>query len=55
MEVLFTVAIMVLAAGGLSVGLMLSGKPPQTSCGGLDCIGGGQCEICPRRGEAHHD
>ena len=55
MELVFTIAIMTLAAGGLAVGLMLSGKPPQTSCGGLDCIGGGQCEVCPRRGEAHHD
>ncbi|MBU1174420.1 MAG: hypothetical protein KKH72_03375 [Alphaproteobacteria bacterium] len=55
MELVLSIAIVVLAATGLATGLMLMGKPPQTSCGGLDCIGGGQCAACPRRGEAHHD
>ncbi len=56
MEALLAIAIVTLAATGLAAGLMLTGKPPQTSCGGIDCIGGGQCEICPRRQEAHdHD
>jgi hypothetical protein len=55
METVFAIGIVALAAAGLAAGLMLTGKPPQTSCGGLDCIGGGQCELCPRRHEAQHD
>jgi len=55
METLFAVGIVALAAAGLAVGLMLTGKPPQTSCGGIECVGGGRCEVCPRRGEAHND
>lgn len=55
METLFAIGIVALSATGLAAGLMLTGKPPQTSCGGIDCVGGGQCEVCPRRGEEHHD
>lgn len=55
METLLAIGIVVLAATGLATGLILVGRAPQTSCGGLDCIGGGQCAACPRRGEAHHD
>jgi len=49
METLIVIGVFLLAAGGLAVGLVLTGKPPETSCGGLACIGGGQCEVCPRR------
>ena len=55
METLLAIGIVALAATGLATGLILMGKPPQTSCGGLDCIGGGQCAVCPKRGNGHHD
>jgi len=58
MEMLLAIGIMVLAAGGLAVGLVLTGRPPETSCEGMSCVGGARCEGCPKRreaeAEAHH-
>jgi len=49
MEVLFAIAIVTLACAGLATGLLLRGRPPQTACEGVDCVGGGRCDVCPRR------
>ncbi|GKY90143.1 hypothetical protein [Sinisalibacter aestuarii] len=50
MEFLIAVVVVLLAALGLSAGLILTGRPPQNSCGGLACAGGGRCDGCPRLG-----
>lgn len=47
MEFVFAILIVALAAGGLAVGLVFAGRPPQGSCGGLACINGVRCEGCP--------
>jgi hypothetical protein len=47
METVLAIAIVVAAAGGLAVGLLLTGRPPETSCGGLACVTGARCEGCP--------
>ncbi|NIZ07965.1 hypothetical protein [Pseudooceanicola sp. HF7] len=52
MEILIAVLIVLLSCLGLALGLMLRGKPLQTSCEGVACIGGGQCAVCPRRARA---
>ena len=49
MEFLFALVIFLVAFLGLAAGLMLTGRPPQGSCGGLACVGGGACEVCPRK------
>ena len=49
MEFVFALGIFLLAFVGLAAGLMLTGRPPQGSCGGLACLGGGACEVCPRK------
>jgi hypothetical protein len=49
METLIAVLIVMLAAGGLSLGLLLTGKPPETSCDGLACIKSVRCAMCPKR------
>jgi len=43
---LAVLAVFLLAALGLGLGLMMGGKPVQGSCGGLSC---GACETCPKR------
>ena len=45
MEFLAALGLFVLAFAGLGAGLMLAGRPPQTSCGGLACEG--ECGTCP--------
>lgn len=50
MELILAVAVMTLAACGIGLGLMLTGRPP-SSCGGQSC--GGRCAVCPRQKE--HD
>lgn len=52
MEIVIAVLIVLLSCLGLALGLMLRGKPLQTSCEGVACIGGGQCAVCPRRARA---
>lgn len=48
MEFVFALAVVLLSGLGIGLGLMLTGRPPQGSCGGLACVGGGQCDGCPR-------
>ena len=40
-------AIILLAVGGLAVGVLMGRAPLKGSCGGLAC--GGACAACPRR------
>ncbi|MFZ7089940.1 hypothetical protein [Primorskyibacter sp. 2E233] len=50
MEVILSIGVFLLVFGGLAIGLLLTGRPPQTACGGLSCMpGGGQCHACPNR------
>ncbi|WP_172293488.1 hypothetical protein [Pseudoruegeria sp. HB172150] len=49
MEILLAILLFTLAACGLAAGLMLGGRPPETSCSGISCIKGAKCETCPRR------
>ncbi|WP_010137460.1 hypothetical protein [Oceanicola sp. S124] len=49
MELLITLAIFLLAAGGLALGLLFGRGPVQTSCGGASCIKGADCAVCPNR------
>ena len=49
MEFLFALVIFLAAFLGLAMGLMLTGRPPKGSCGGLACVGGGACGGCPRK------
>ncbi|WP_238364607.1 hypothetical protein [Mesobacterium pallidum] len=51
MELLLVFALFLLAIGGLALGLMLTGRPPSDSCGGLASCAGA-CEVCPRRQKA---
>lgn len=55
MEFLFALAIMLLAGLGLAVGLMLTGRPPQGSCGGLSCVAGARCDGCPNHASTTED
>ncbi len=50
MELIAAILLVSLAALGLGAGLVLTGKPPSTSCGGAACEGG--CATCPRRKES---
>lgn len=50
MELLFTLAIMLLVACGLSLGLILRGQSLRSSCGGLACLpDDSRCAGCPNR------
>lgn len=49
MELILALVVILLAIGGLGVGILLTGRPPQTSCSGLACAGGTPCAGCPRR------
>lgn len=49
MEILMVLAIFLLAAGGLGLGLMLGRGPLRGSCGGMSCLKGIACEGCPNR------
>jgi len=51
METILAIAVVVAAAGGLAVGLLLKGRPPRTSCGGLACVIGVRCAGCPNNAE----
>ena len=59
MEMFLAIAVFVLAAAGLGLGLALTGRPPETSCGGMSCLKSERCIGCPNRHanepEAHHD
>lgn len=49
LEIVFAIAIVTLAAGGLGVGLMLGRGPARTSCGAADQIDAERCADCPLR------
>lgn len=50
MEILFALVIVVLVAAGLGLGLMLGGRPLQSSCNGLACLPDDvRCDGCPHR------
>ena len=50
MEFILTIAIFLLAAGGLALGLALGRGPAQTSCDGLACLKSASCSHCPNKG-----
>lgn len=50
MEILLVLAVFLLAAGGLGLGLMLGRGPLKGSCGGMACLKDVACEGCPNRG-----
>ncbi|WP_227258211.1 hypothetical protein [Kangsaoukella pontilimi] len=49
MEVIFAIAIISLAAGGLGLGLAFGRGPARTSCGAADDLSVGRCADCPLR------
>lgn len=51
-ELLLAVGIITLACLGLAAGLLLKGRPLQTSCEASACLGKGNCAICPNRNRA---
>jgi hypothetical protein len=52
MEVLFAIAVVSFAAGGIGLGIVLGRGPARTSCGGADDCGTGRCADCPLRPRA---
>ncbi|MDO5647083.1 hypothetical protein [Paracoccus sp. (in: a-proteobacteria)] len=48
-QLLIAIVIMVLACGGLALGLMFGRGPVKTSCGGMECLPGPRCHDCPNR------
>lgn len=55
MEILIAIPIVVLAAGGLGLGLVLGRGPVRGSCGGAACGSGLGCGGCPRRRAAEKE
>ncbi|MGR3322946.1 MAG: hypothetical protein ACU0DK_13550 [Pseudooceanicola sp.] len=53
MEMLIAIPIVLLAAGGLALGLAFGRGPIRGSCGGAACSAG--CAGCPRRRKADED
>jgi len=49
MELLIAIPVVLLAVGGLALGLALGRGPIKGSCGGITCVAGGACAACPRR------
>jgi hypothetical protein len=49
MQIVLTLALFLLAFGGLAVGVMAGRPPIKGSCGGLDCIRGIECGACTRK------
>jgi hypothetical protein len=48
MELAFASVIVVLVAAGMGLGVMLRGRPLQTSCSGVSCLPDeARCEGCP--------
>lgn len=46
---ILTFSILVLAIGGLALGVIAGRAPIKGSCGGLACVKGIDCGICKRR------
>jgi hypothetical protein len=50
MELIIAPLIVLLATGGLALGLMVRGRALQTSCSGLACLpDDARCAGCPKR------
>lgn len=49
MELILAMILFLFAFAGLGVGLFLKGRPPETACEGVRCLGGRRCEGCPNR------
>lgn len=49
---LMTLAAILLAFVGLSLGVIFGRAPIKGSCGGLACISGADCAGCPTRNDA---
>ena len=47
-EFLIAFGLILLALGGLAVGVFFGRAPLKGSCGGLSCIHGAQCAACPK-------
>lgn len=47
--VLFTVIVILLAMGGMAIGIIAGRAPIKGSCGGLACVKGVDCGICKGR------
>lgn len=54
-EILFAIAVVTLAAGGIGLGLVLGRGPARTSCGAADRLDIGRCADCPLRRGAGKD
>ncbi len=51
MEMLFALVIVLLVALCLGLGLLLRGRPLQSSCGGMSCLpDSARCVGCPSKG-----
>lgn len=49
MEMLLGIVVVLLAAGGLALGLAFGRGPVKGSCGGMACLKDVACEGCPHR------
>ena len=48
-EIVFAIAVVTLAAGGIGLGLIFGRGPVRTSCGAADDLSVGRCADCPLR------
>lgn len=51
-EIVFAIAVVTLAAGGIGLGLVLGRGPARTSCGAADELSIGRCADCPLKRRA---
>lgn len=49
-QFLIMLLVILMAIGGLSIGLAFGRGPIKGSCGGLSCIKEAECSGCPHRG-----
>ena len=49
MEIILATVVMVFAAAGLGLGLLLGRGPALTSCSAASCLPEGRCADCPMR------
>ncbi|WEJ35050.1 hypothetical protein [Devosia sp. SD17-2] len=58
MEMIFAPVIVLFTTAGLALGLILRGRPLQSSCGGMSCLpDADRCAACPKklREAGNHD
>jgi len=48
---LFALGVVLLAIGGLSIGVLFGRAPIKGSCGGLACVPGADCAACPNHSD----